>query len=124
MTIPLQIPVEFRIQTSQKRTVEESETNHDDVMLEDRMNFKALDSDHTAFRFSTSKGLQGPFDGGVLGMLCGQSMISLLEPRDTQRILILLLDPAVIDESCFTVFSQDDVSVESENKVNIRRGFS
>ena len=51
-------------------------------------------------------------------------MISLLEPRDTQRILILLLDPAVIDESCFTVFSQDDVSVESENKVNIRRGFS
>ena len=60
----------------------------------------------------------------MLGMLCGQSMISLLEPRDTQRILILLLVPAFIDESCFTVLSQDDVSVESENKVNIRRGFS
>ena len=33
-------------------------------MQEEQINFEALDLDHISFRFSTSRGLQGPFDGG------------------------------------------------------------
>ena len=54
------------------------------------MNFKALDSDHTAFRFSTSKGLQGPFDGG--GVRNAVRSLVARTPEITNNAAVVVLD--------------------------------